>query len=76
MVMSTRTGRPDRPLTRADVLHAAEVAELLGCPKSTIEDWARRNVIPSHKRGRRRLYLRFEIEAWLLDDDHSDSMAA
>ncbi len=58
-----------RPLTAADVMTAAEVAELLRVPKSTIEDWARRGVIPSRKIGRRRLYVRSKIEALLLRDD-------
>jgi excisionase family DNA binding protein len=57
-----------RPLTAADVLTAGEVAGLLHVPKSTVEDWARRGVIPSRKVGRRRLYLRQRIEALLLDD--------
>jgi excisionase family DNA binding protein len=58
----------DRPLTAADVLTAREVAELLHVPRSTIEDWARRGVIPSRKMGRRRLYLRPNIEALLLEE--------
>lgn len=58
-----------RPITRADVLRAVEVAELLGVPTLTVEDWARREVIPSRKRGRRRFYLRWEIEAWLTADE-------
>ena len=48
---------------------SADVAELLQTSKSTIEDWARRSVIPSRKRGRRRFLLRWEIEAWLIADD-------
>ncbi len=56
-------------LTRADVMTAAEVAELLTIPKSTVEDWARRKVIPSRKRGKRRLFLRWEIEEWLTRED-------
>jgi excisionase family DNA binding protein len=55
------------PLTAADVLTASEVAELLRVPKSTVEDWARRGVVPSRKIGRRRLYIRSRIEALLLD---------
>ena len=55
--------------TRADVMSATDVAVLLGAPKSTVEDWARRGVIPSRKRGRRRLFLRWEVEAWLVADD-------
>jgi excisionase family DNA binding protein len=56
-----------RPLTAADVLTAAEVADLLRVPRSTVEDWARRGAIPSRKVGRRRLYLRPSIETLLLD---------
>jgi excisionase family DNA binding protein len=58
----------DRPLTAADVLTAGEVAKLMHVPRSTVEDWARRGVIPSRKVGRRRLYLRPNIEALLLDE--------
>ena len=57
-----------RPLTRADVLSTGEVADLLGMPKSTVEDWARRGLVPSHKRGRRRFYLRWEITEWLTSE--------
>jgi excisionase family DNA binding protein len=56
-----------RPLTAADVLTAGEVADLLRVPRSTVEDWARRGVIPSRKVGRRRRYLRPSIETLLLD---------
>jgi excisionase family DNA binding protein len=58
-----------RPLTAADVMTAVEVAALMRVPKSTIEDWARRGIVPSRKVGRRRLYIRSRIEALLLDDD-------
>lgn len=56
-------------ITRADVMSAAEVAALLGVAKTTVEDWARRGVLPSRKRGRRRLFLRWEVEEWLVLDD-------
>ena len=58
-----------RPLTAADVMTAAEVAALVRVPRSTVEDWARRGIIPSKKVGRRRLYIRSRIESLLLDDD-------
>ncbi len=58
-----------RGITRADVMCAAEVAVLLGVPKTTVEDWARRGVVPSRKRGRRRMFLRWEIEDWLVAAD-------
>jgi excisionase family DNA binding protein len=63
---------PRRPLTAADVMTAAEVAELIGVPRSTVDDWARRKIVPSRKVGRRRIYLRSRIEALLLEDDTSD----
>ena len=50
-------------------MNAAEVADLLHVPKSTVEDWARRGVIPSQKIGRHRRYLRQKIEALMLADD-------
>jgi excisionase family DNA binding protein len=57
------------PLTAADVLCAGEVAALLHVPVSTVHDWARRGVLPSRKIGRRRLYIRQQIEAVLLGGD-------
>jgi excisionase family DNA binding protein len=45
---------------------AREVAGLLHTPVSTVEDWARRDVLPSVKVGRRRLYIRQHVEATLL----------
>jgi len=62
-----------RPLAAADVMTAAEVAELLHVSKSTVEDWARRGIVPSKKVGRRRLYIRSKIEALLLED-HAGSV--
>jgi excisionase family DNA binding protein len=56
---------PTGRLTAADVMTGSEVAELLRAPTSTVEDWARRNVLPSVKIGRRRLYIRPDIEAVL-----------
>ncbi|MGH2865825.1 MAG: helix-turn-helix domain-containing protein [Solirubrobacteraceae bacterium] len=53
-------------LTAADVLSSAEVAALLHVPTSTVSDWARRGVIPSRKIGRRRIYVRQQIEALVL----------
>lgn len=53
------------PLTAADVLHAHEVAALLRVPLSTVMQWARLGQIPAHKRGRRWLFLRSEIDSWL-----------
>lgn len=58
-------GRPRR-LTADDVMTARDVALLLHAPVSTVEDWARRDILPSVKIGRRRLYIRHEIEVALM----------
>lgn len=52
-------------MTADDVMTVAEVAELLHVPRSTVADWARRGVLPSVKIGRRRIYVRQQIEALL-----------
>lgn len=49
-------------LTADDVMTARDVALLLHVPVSTVEDWARRGILPSVKIGRRRLYIRRNIE--------------
>jgi excisionase family DNA binding protein len=58
-------------LTAADVMTAREVAGLLHAPVSTVEDWARRGILPSVKVGRRRLYIRQRIEAALLGEQRA-----
>jgi excisionase family DNA binding protein len=50
------------------VLDAADVAALVGVHRATVLDWASAGTIPSRKRGRRVLFIRWEIEAWLLAD--------
>jgi excisionase family DNA binding protein len=52
-------------LTADDVMTARDVARLLHAPVSTVEDWARRGILPSVKIGRRRLYIRQSIEGVL-----------
>jgi excisionase family DNA binding protein len=63
--------KPTPRTTRADVMTASQVADLLGVPQSTVQDWARRAAIPSRERGRRRLFLRFEVETWLVAQDRA-----
>lgn len=60
-----------RRLTADDVLTGRDVALLLHAPVSTIEDWARRGLLPSVKIGRRRLYIRHEIELALTEGRRS-----
>ncbi len=57
------TSIPTRPrLTREDVLDGRDVAELLHLPISTVLEYARREVLPGRKLGRRWIFLRDEIE--------------
>lgn len=72
---SRRYSYPTRPegehvalarLSAHDVMSAREVAALMHAPVSTVEDWARRGLLPSVKVGRRRLYIRANIEVVLL----------
>jgi excisionase family DNA binding protein len=44
-----------------ELLTAEQVAELLHMPRSTIEDYARRGVLPSIKLGRHRRFVRSDI---------------
>jgi excisionase family DNA binding protein len=59
-----------RALTRTDVLSTSEVAELLGIPRSTVHELARRGELPARRVGRRWLFLRDRVAAAVapLDD--------
>jgi excisionase family DNA binding protein len=59
-----------QPLTRTDVLSTTEVAELLGIPRSTVYELARRGDLPARRVGRRWLFLRERVAAAIapLDD--------
>jgi excisionase family DNA binding protein len=67
MAIALPAHRPSARLTADDVMTAREVASLLHSPVSTIEDWARRGLLPSVKVGRRRLYIRQHVEDVLLE---------
>lgn len=56
-------------LTASQIMRAADVAALLHVPVSTVHDWARSGRLPSRKRGKHRLFIRAEIERWILADD-------
>jgi excisionase family DNA binding protein len=52
-----------RGLTRADLLTAADVADLLGVPVSTVREWGRNGTLPRIKLGRHVRFLRVQVEA-------------
>ena len=45
-----------------DLLTADQVAELLHMPRSTVEEYARRGVLPSIKLGRHRRFVRSDVD--------------
>lgn len=51
-----------RQITRRDVMTAAEVAQLLALPKSTVYELARRGELPCARLGRTMRFLREDIE--------------
>ena len=58
------------PLTRENVLSKTEVDDLLGIPRSTGHELARRGDLPARRVGRRWLFLRDRLAAAVtpLDD--------
>jgi excisionase family DNA binding protein len=50
-----------------ELLTAAEVASILRLKVSTVEDYARRGVLPSVKVGRHRRFIRSELERAIAD---------
>jgi excisionase family DNA binding protein len=66
--MEPETGRGGgvrRPITREDVMTAAEVGELLGIPTSTVYGLARNGTLPSARLGRTVRFLRDDVEGVL-----------
>jgi excisionase family DNA binding protein len=61
------------PLTRADVLTAAEASRLLGIPRSTLYALARRNELPARQIGRRWIFRRSLLERATLPLSEPDS---
>jgi excisionase family DNA binding protein len=59
-----------RPLTRADILSTPELAELLGTPRSTVHELARRGDLPARRVGRRWLFLRERLVAAITPVNH------
>jgi excisionase family DNA binding protein len=55
------------PLTAETIMTADDVADLLKMPRSTVEDYARRGLLPSIKLGRHRRFVRGDVLAALED---------
>jgi excisionase family DNA binding protein len=60
---STRYPWGNRPLGREDILTAGQVAVLLGLRQGTVEDYARRGLLPSFRLGKHRRFIRAQVEA-------------
>ena len=58
---------PPHGLTRAELMTAPEVAELLSVPISTVREWGRNGTLPRVKLGRHVRYIRRHVEAAILD---------
>ena len=52
-------------VTGSDLMTAQQVAELLLLRRSTVEDYARRGLLPSIKLGRHRRFVRSDVLAAL-----------
>lgn len=46
-----------------EIMTSAEVAKLLRLPRTTVEDYARRGVIPSIQLGKHRRFVRSDVAA-------------
>ncbi len=64
---SSRYPWGDGPLERKDLLTSRQVGELLGLRQGTVEDYARRDVLPSFKIGKHRRFVRAQVEARLAE---------
>jgi excisionase family DNA binding protein len=53
--------RPDEPSPLDELLTTDQLARLLSMRKSTVEDYARRGLLPSLKLGRHRRFVRTDV---------------
>ncbi|MBZ0237618.1 MAG: helix-turn-helix domain-containing protein [Deltaproteobacteria bacterium] len=61
------TDEPKPTTEPAEVLNAEEVAVFLRVDRKTVYDYANRNQIPHRRLGRRLLFSRSALVAWLAD---------
>ena len=64
--MSAGAAVEPRGLTRADLMTAGQVAELLDVPVSTVREWGRNGTLPRVKLGRHVRFIRASVEAAIL----------
>lgn len=64
---------PPEPLTRADVLTASEASALLGIPRSTLYELARRGALPARQIGRRWIFRRSLLDRATLPPSEPES---
>ena len=64
---------PPEPLTRADVLTASEASALLGIPRSTLYELARRGALPARQIGRRWIFRRSLLDRATLPHSEPES---
>jgi excisionase family DNA binding protein len=63
------------PGALAEVMTAQQIAELLQMRVSTVEDYARRHVLPSIKLGRHRRFIRSDVEKAITELSHGALMS-
>ncbi|UTI62284.1 helix-turn-helix domain-containing protein [Paraconexibacter antarcticus] len=56
-----------RGLTRAELMTATEVADLVGVPVSTVREWGRNGTLPRVKLGRHVRFIRSHVVQVILD---------
>jgi excisionase family DNA binding protein len=63
MTATADPGQPHHGLTRADLMTATQVADLLGVPISTVREWGRNGTLPRIKLGRHVRFVRAHVES-------------
>lgn len=64
--MTSEPVEPNRGLTRAELMTAEELGQVLGVARSTVLYWGRVGVIPRVKLGRHVRFVRSHVEAAIL----------
>jgi len=62
---STHSNNQNPTDSASDCMRADELARFLGVNRKTVYEYAARNVIPCRRLGRRLVFLRTAITAWL-----------